>query len=104
MSINNVSSLINSNNLNSFFSSSNDKVDGSTKVDSFSNMLTNKLDALSQQDNNYNQMKTDYIQGNRDDIQNILIEGEKTSLNLSFALQVRNKLVDMFQEISRMQI
>ena len=44
-------------------------------------------------------MKTEFLNGERDDIDNILVESEKFGLQLKFALTVRNNLVDMYKEV-----
>lgn len=67
-------------------------------------LFSNYLSELSNTENSFTEMKTEYINGERDDIDNILIEGQKLNLQLSFALEVRNNLVDMVKQISNMQI
>lgn len=78
--------------------SENNKSTGTNKI------FSNYLNELSNQENSFTEMKTEYLNGERDDIDNILIEGQKLNLNLSFALEVRNNLVDMVKQISNMQI
>lgn len=68
------------------------------------NLFSDYLSGLSNQENSLTEMKTEYLNGERDDIDNILIEGQKLNLQLSFALEVRNNLVDMVKQISNMQI
>lgn len=68
------------------------------------NLFSNLLNSVSNQENTVNQMKTEFINGERDDIDNILLEGQKLNLQLNFALEVRNNLVDMFKQMSNMQI
>lgn len=68
------------------------------------NLFSNLLNSVSNQENAVNQMKTEFINGERDDIDNILLEGQKFNLQLNFALEVRNNLVDMFKQMSNMQI
>ena len=68
------------------------------------NVFSDLLSSLSNQENSLAEMKTEYLNGERDDIENILIEGQKFNLQLNFALQVRNNMVDMFKQLSTMQI
>lgn len=68
------------------------------------NMFSDLLGSISNQENSVTKMKTEFLNGERDDIDNILIEGQKLNLQLSFALEVRNNLVDMFNQLSNMQI
>lgn len=68
------------------------------------NVFSDLLSSLSNQENSLAEMKTEYLNGERDDIENILIEGQKFNLQLNFALEIRNNMVDMFKQISTMQI
>lgn len=73
-------------------------------TNSTTNIFSDLLSSLSNQENSVAEMKTEYLNGERDDIENILIEGQKFNLQLNFALQVRNNMVDMFKQLSTMQI
>jgi len=68
------------------------------------NIFSDLLSSLSNQEHSVDNMKIEYLNGERDDIENILIEGQKLNLELNFALQVRNNMVDMFKQLSTMQI
>lgn len=67
-------------------------------------MFSDLLSSLSNKEYSLDEMKTEYLNGERDDIENILIEGQKFNLQVNFALQVRNNMVDMFKQLSTMQI
>lgn len=45
-----------------------------------------------------------FLKGEITDIHKVLITLEKASLTLRFAMQVRNKIVEAYQEIMRMQL
>ncbi|MGU8988171.1 flagellar hook-basal body complex protein FliE [Clostridium perfringens] len=68
------------------------------------NIFSDLLSSISAQENTVSNMKIEYLNGERDDIQNILIEGQKLNLQVNFALQVRNNLVNAFQQIATMQV
>lgn len=68
------------------------------------NIFSDLLRSISAQENTVSNMKNEYLNGERDDIQNILIEGQKLNLQVNFALQVRNNLVNAFQQIATMQV
>ena len=68
------------------------------------NIFSDLLSSISAQENTVSNMKNEYLNGERDDIQNILIEGQKLNLQVNFALQVRNNLVNAFQQIATMQV
>lgn len=44
------------------------------------------------------------IAGQRNDIHQVMIMGEKAGIAFNLLLEVRNKLMDGFQEINRMQV
>ena len=46
----------------------------------------------------------DYLAGNVDNIHQVLLVTERANLALQLTVQIRNKVVEAYQEISRMQI
>ena len=46
----------------------------------------------------------DYVAGNHDNLHEVMITAEEAKLSLQLLLQVRNKIVEAYQEIARMQI
>ena len=42
--------------------------------------------------------------GERDDLYQVILTAEKAEIALQFTLQVRNKLIEAYQEIMRMQV
>lgn len=49
-------------------------------------------------------MTEDFIAGRTDDIHSVLIASEKATISLQFVIEVRNKVMEAYQEIMRMQI
>lgn len=49
-------------------------------------------------------LKTDFAAGRIDNIEEVLIAGEKAEIALQFTMQIRNKIMDAYNEIMRMQI
>ncbi len=45
-----------------------------------------------------------FVTGEEDDVHSVMIAMEKSSLSLQLTMAVRNKIVDAYQEIMRMQI
>ena len=43
------------------------------------------------------------LRGNRDDLQNVMISVEKADIAFQLMMQMRNKIVNAYQEVSRMQ-
>ena len=69
-----------------------------------SNMFTNTLKSISNAENDYEVMKQQYINGERDDIQNILIEGQKVNLKISYLLELRNNAVNAVQQLMNISV
>lgn len=96
-------------NVNTNFLNSNfiDFTIGSSKKDSVnadSNFFLDSLQSLSNEENNYALMKEQYLNGERDDIQNILIEGQKVNLKVSYLLELRNNAVNAVQQIMNISV
>lgn len=77
----------------------------STKTSgSFSNTLSNAVEQLNQSQLNSQQDIQNYINGKSTDLHNVMIAVEKSSIMLQTAVQVRDKAVQAYQEIMRMQV
>ncbi|HHY23658.1 MAG TPA: flagellar hook-basal body complex protein FliE [Clostridiaceae bacterium] len=64
------------------------------------NAISKTNEMIIQADNISNQ----FAAGKTDDIHKVLIAVEKADIALQFTLQVRNKIIDAYNEIMRMQI
>lgn len=49
-------------------------------------------------------MKTQLLTGQVDNIHQVMITGEKAELAFQLTLQIRNKVIEAYQEVMRMQI
>ena len=49
-------------------------------------------------------MVSDYASGGDVDVSELMVAMEKTSLSTELAVQIRNKVVESYQEIMRMQM
>lgn len=45
-----------------------------------------------------------FIKGDETDIHNVMLNAEEAKMSMELAVQVRNKLVEAYQELSRMQL
>ncbi|MCR2805007.1 flagellar hook-basal body complex protein FliE [Paenibacillus soyae] len=70
---------------------------------SFGQYLQTALDSVSAQEKNVHKMNDQYLLG-KVDVTQVLIASEQAQLSLQFTSQVRNKVVEAYQEIMRMQI
>jgi|SRR5690242_7817476 len=69
----------------------------------FGSALRDAIDQVEQLHTGAEQQVTDLLKGNRSDVQNVVIAVEKADIAFQMMMQVRNKIVNAYQEISRMQ-
>jgi flagellar hook-basal body complex protein FliE len=72
--------------------------------DSFANALGSALGNLDASQTQATQASQDLVTGKATDVSSVVMSVERASLELQLASQVRNKLVDSYQEIMRMQV
>jgi len=84
---------------------------GSVKKDSEVNTSVSFKDYLSQAINKVNELQVeaetlsdDFAAGKTDNIHEVMIAAAKADIALQFTLQIRNKIIDAYNEIMRMQI
>ncbi|MGO0121696.1 flagellar hook-basal body complex protein FliE [Desulfothermobacter acidiphilus] len=75
---------------------------GGKKV-SFADHLNRFLDQLEQSQNKANATLRDFLTGEAE-LHTVMIAAQEARLWLELSVQLRNKLVESYQEISRMQI
>lgn len=82
-----------------------DKVNKTTsKGIDFSNLLEEAIDKLDQSQKASQSANLSLLTGNVDNIHSIIIEAEKAEIALSLALQIRNKIIESYNDIMRIQI
>lgn len=90
---------------NNLFLQKNDEVEVEEKgTVSFSQMLKEKLDVVNDKQIESDIATQKMIQGEDIAIHDVMLIGEEAKVSLQLAMQVRNKLVEAFQEINRTQI
>lgn len=70
----------------------------------FENYLKDALDKVNDKQVEAEKATMDLVTGQAQDIHQVMITTEEARLTLELAVQIRNKLVDAYQEIMRMQI
>jgi len=70
----------------------------------FGAMLEKAVGSLDQQQTNAAQASQALATGQAQDISTVVMQVEQANLSLQLAAQVRNKVVDAYQEIMRMQV
>jgi flagellar hook-basal body complex protein FliE len=71
---------------------------------SFADTLKEKLDEVNNQQVAGDTATEAFIKGDNVDVDQVMIAASEAQQSLQMAVQVRNKLVDAFQEINRMQL
>lgn len=90
------------------FDSFNMKDNKTEKLDSssgnFLDILKEKLDEVNDKQIVAENTTESFIKGDEKDIHKVMLDTEEAKMSLELAVQVRNKLVEAYQELSRMQL
>jgi len=78
--------------------------EGERPLKSFGDVLKEALETANQYQKDYSTLIEKQIRGEEIDLHNLVIAGEKAQLTLELTLQVRNKALEAYQEIMRMQV
>jgi flagellar hook-basal body complex protein FliE len=73
-------------------------------AESFSHMLGNAIQSLDQQEKQVRELNQQFVTGQLTDVHSLMIASEKASLGLQLTVQVRNKVIEAYQEIMRTQL
>ncbi|ATW25667.1 flagellar hook-basal body complex protein FliE [Candidatus Formimonas warabiya] len=73
-------------------------------TESFADALSRMLNQVEQDQVNADQLSRKLLTGSVEDIHQVTFAMEQARLSLEMAVEVRNKLVDGYQEIMRMQV
>jgi flagellar hook-basal body complex protein FliE len=71
---------------------------------SFGDLLKKKLDAVNEDQIKAEDTTQKFIQGDEDDIHKVMLDTEEAKMSLELAVQIRNKFVEAYQELSRTQL
>lgn len=71
---------------------------------SFANSLTTAMNNLRDVHNRSNKLIEEYAAGGPIDVSEVMIAIEKTQMTTDFAMQIRNKLIEGYQDITKMQL
>ena len=69
----------------------------------FSNVFTDLIKDVNSDQINAMKMEQDFIQGKDIEIHEVMIAGEKAKTSLELLTEIRNKAIDMYKELTRMQ-
>lgn len=74
------------------------------KISSFGDVLKDKLDKVNHMQINADVATEKLITGENQDLHEVIIATEEARLALEMAVQFRNKFIEAYQEINRMQV
>ncbi len=69
----------------------------------FGDTLKNAINQVNDLSSNSDQKVTELVQGDRQDVHNVMIAVEKADIAFELMMQVRNKIVSAYQEVSKLQ-
>jgi len=69
----------------------------------FGSTLKNAINQVNDLSDTSDQQVTELLQGDRQDIHNVMIAVEKADIAFQLMMQVRNKIVNAYQEVSKLQ-
>lgn len=72
-------------------------------TESFANFLKNAIDGVAAQEQNVHKVTDRFLIGEAD-VNEVMIAATQAELSLSLTSQVRNKVIEAYQEIMRMQV
>ena len=97
--------LVNLLSTNSALAFDSDKLSGLEKTEgSFANILSDALSTAAQADAADKASALELLIGRSDDLSGLLIDAQKAELSLTLALQIRNKVIDAYNDIIKMQV
>ena len=77
---------------------------GATPADSFSNLLNRAMEQADATEKEAQKQANSLLTGQADNIHSVVLAGEKAEVALQLTLQIRNKVLDAYNEVMRMQI
>lgn len=94
-----LNSMINTNNITGTSSDAASSGD----ID-FGTILKDKLSAVNDQQVNANDLTTQFVEGGDVSVDQVMLGSEEAKMSLQMAVQVRNKIVDAYQELNKLQV
>ncbi len=70
----------------------------------FGTTLTEFINDVNQSDMNSEKIVKDFVGGNGVELHDVMVAGEKAKTNLELLMQIRNKAIDMFKELTRIPV
>ena len=80
------------------------KPSGAASETSFKDVLMKNIDQVNRLQQDAERAIEDLVSGKRDDVDGVLIAKQKADMAFKLLLQVRNKMVDAYEEIKQMRV
>jgi len=81
-----------------------EKIPGDKSSGSFADILTEALGTASSADIVDKVSSLELLTGQSDDLSGLMLDMQKAEISLNLAIQIRNKVVDAYNEIMRMSV
>jgi len=75
-----------------------------SKSDDFKNVLTEFIGKVNQSQLNADNLTNQFVQGGNVEIQDVMIAGEQAKTSLELLMEIRNKALDMYNQLTSMPI
>ena len=72
--------------------------------DNFGNVLTDFIGQVNQNQLDANKVTKEFIEGGNIEIQDVMIAGEKAKTSLDLLMEIRNKTIDMYKQLTNMPV
>ncbi len=76
----------------------------STGKENFGNILTDFIGGVNKSQLNADKLTKEYVEGGNVQIQDVMIAGEKAKTSLDLLMEIRNKALDMYKELTQIQV
>ncbi len=75
-----------------------------SKGDDFKNVLTEFLGKVNQSQLNADDVTNQFVQGGNVQIQDVMIAGEQAKTSLELLMEIRNKALDMYNQLTNIPV
>ena len=79
-------------------------VEVENKGANFLDTLKEKLDDVNNKQIEADNLTDQFVKGEEEDVHKVMLSTQEAKLSLELAVQIRNKIVEAYQEFNRMQI
>jgi len=70
----------------------------------FGNLVTDLIEKVNQDQITAAKMTNDFAEGKEVELHDVMIAGQKAKTSLELLMEIRNKTLDMYRELTRIQI